>query len=50
MSIYIFENMHNDSLTLVIFDQELVKDDQVQESGNVEGCCLIKSNYRSGDK
>jgi len=42
---YIFENMHNDSLssvTLVIYDQELIKGDQVQESGNVEdGCCVI---------
>ncbi|WHA05788.1 ankyrin repeat domain-containing protein [Candidatus Megaera polyxenophila] len=31
---YIFENMHNDSLsslTLVISDQELIKDDQIQE-------------------
>ena len=34
---YIFENMHNDSLsslTLVIYDQ-------VQESGNVENCCCV---------
>ena len=42
---YIFENMHNDSLsslTLVISDQELIKGDQVQESGNVEDCgCVI---------
>jgi hypothetical protein len=42
---YIFENMHNgslSSLTLVISDQELIKDDQVQETGNVEdGCCVI---------
>ena len=41
---YIFENMHNDSLsslTLVIYDQELIKDDQVQESGNVENCCCV---------
>ena len=41
---YIFENMHNDSLsslTLVIYDQELIKDDQVQESGNVEDCCCV---------
>lgn len=41
---YIFENMHHDSLsslTLVISDQELIKDDQVQESGNVENCCCI---------
>ena len=41
---YIFENIHNDSLsslTLVIYDQELIKDDQVQESGNVEGCCCL---------
>jgi len=42
---YIFGNMHNDSLssvTLVIYDQELIKGDQVQESGNVEdGCCVI---------
>ena len=31
---YIFENIHNDSLsslTLLISDQELIKDDQVQE-------------------
>jgi hypothetical protein len=37
--------MHNDSLsslTLVISDQELIKGDQVQESGNVEDCgCVI---------
>jgi hypothetical protein len=36
--------MHNDSLssfTLVIYDQELIKDDQVQESGNVEDCCCV---------
>ena len=41
---YIFENMHNDSLsslTLVISDQELIKGDQVQESGNVKDCCCI---------
>lgn len=41
---YIFENMHNDSLsslTLVISEQELIKDDQVQESGNVEDCCCV---------
>ena len=42
---YIFENMHNDSLSsliLVISDQELIKDDQLQESGNVEDyCCVI---------
>ena len=41
---YIFENMHNDSLsslTLLIYDQELIKDDQVQESGNVENCCCV---------
>lgn len=42
---YIFENMHNDSLsslTLVISDQELIKDDYVKESGNVENdCCVI---------
>ena len=41
---YVFENMHNDSLssfTLVIYDQELIKDDQVQESGNVEDCCCV---------
>ncbi|NDE20028.1 MAG: ankyrin repeat domain-containing protein [Alphaproteobacteria bacterium] len=41
---YIFENMHNDSLsslTLVIYDQGLIKDDQVQESGNVESCCCV---------
>ncbi len=34
---YIFENMHNDSLsslTLVIYDQELIKDNQVQDFGN----------------
>ena len=43
---YIFESMHNDSLsslTLVISDQELMKDNQVQESGNVENCCCIIS-------
>ena len=43
---YIFENMHNDSLsslTLVIYDQGLIKDDQVQESGNVESCCCVIS-------
>ena len=43
---YIFKNMHNDSLsslTLVIYDQELIKDDQVQESGNVEICCCVIS-------
>jgi hypothetical protein len=38
--------MHNDSLsslTLVISDQELIKDDQIQESGDVEDdyCCVI---------
>jgi len=36
--------MHNGSLfslTLVISDQELIKDDQVQESGNIENCCCI---------
>ena len=41
---YIFENMHNNSLsslTLVISDQELIKDDQIQESGNVESCCCV---------
>ena len=42
---YIFKNMHNDSLsslTLVISDQELIKGDQVQESGNVkDGCCIL---------
>ena len=41
---YIFENINNDSLsslTLVISDQELIKDDQVQESGNVENCCCV---------
>jgi len=41
---YILENMHNDSLsslTLVISDQELIRDDQVQESGNVESCCCV---------
>lgn len=42
---YIFENIHNDSLsslTLVIYGQELIKDDQVQESGNVEDYfCVI---------
>lgn len=42
---YIFENMYNDSLSsliLVISDQELIKDDQVQEFGNVENCgCVI---------
>jgi hypothetical protein len=41
---YIFENMHNDSLsslTLVISDQELIKGDQVQETGNIADCCLI---------
>ena len=41
---YIFENMHNDSLyslTLVISDQELIKDDQVQGTGEVENCCCI---------
>lgn len=41
---YILESMHNDSLsslTLVIYDQELIKDDQVQESGNVEDCCCV---------
>jgi len=43
---YILESMHNDSLsslTLVIYDQELIKDDQVQESGNVEDCCCVVS-------
>ena len=45
---YIFENMHSDSLSfsnstaLVISSQELIKDDRVQESGNVENCfCVI---------
>jgi len=41
---YIFENMHNDSLsslTLLIYDQELIKDDQIQKSGNVESCCCV---------
>jgi len=42
---YIFENMYNDSLsslTLVISDQELIKDDQVQvQGGEVENCCCI---------
>ena len=41
---YIFENMHNDSLsslTLLIYDQELIKDYQIQESGNVESCCCV---------
>ncbi len=41
---HIFENMHNDSLsslTLVISDQELIKDYQIQESGNVESCCCV---------
>jgi len=41
---HIFKNMHNDSLsslTLVISDQELIKDDQIQESGNVESCCCV---------
>lgn len=41
---YIFKNMHNDSLsslTLVISEQELIKDNQVQESGDVENCCCI---------
>jgi hypothetical protein len=41
---YIFENMHNDSLsslTLVISDQELIKDDQVQETGEVKNYCCI---------
>ena len=41
---YILENMHNDSLsslTLVKSDQELIRDDQVQESGNVESCCCV---------
>lgn len=41
---HIFENMHNyslSSLTLVISDQELIKDDQIQESGNVESCCCV---------
>ena len=41
---YIFESMHNDylsSLTLVISDQELIKGDQVQESGNIENCCCV---------
>ncbi len=41
---YIFKNMHSDSLsslTLVIYGQELIKDDQVQESGEVEDCCCV---------
>ncbi|MBN8523520.1 MAG: ankyrin repeat domain-containing protein [Rickettsiales bacterium] len=45
---YIFENVHNDSLSfsnslaLIISDQELIRDNQLQESGNVEdGCCVI---------
>ena len=43
---YILESMHNDSLsslTLLISDQELIKDDKVQESGNVENCCCVVS-------
>ena len=44
--IEIFENMHNyslSSLTLLIYDQELIKGEQVQESGNVENCCCVVS-------
>ena len=40
---YIFENMNNyslSSLTLVIYDQELIKDNQ-GISGNVEDCCCV---------